>query len=155
MIERRDLRFWAYIAIGVVGELVLVFGVPALFRLIQGPMDWEMRMAAATLAVTFAVVWLFVFAVRATRYRDEFQQHRSRLAWYWGGTVGLIAAMPVYALILSGAGYWLFWPAKPVDDPSHIAAALGRAFTIGFYLPVTLQLAGFLTVRLWWRLSKR
>jgi NADH:ubiquinone oxidoreductase subunit 6 (subunit J) len=155
MFERRDLKFWSYMAIGIVGELALVFGILALFRSIHGPMGWEMHMAATTLAVTPAVIWVFVFGVKANRHRDEFQQHRSRVAWYWGGVAGLIVAVPIYALIISGAGYWLFWPAKPIGDTAHIAAALGRAFTIGFYLPVTLQFAGFLIVRLWWRLAKR
>ena len=106
------------------------------------------RILGVTAIVAVGVTWWMVFAVRIFRAMDEFAQTGERVAWYWGGLLGLMASVPVYAFIGMGGLHWL----NPAADIGPVAA---RAFTTGYMLPVLMQVAGAVVVAVWWRLAKR
>ena len=149
MFDQRNLRLWGFTAIGLVGGIVLaVAPILMLGRHInQSPVD-PTRIVVITLAATLAIAWGALFATFGFRSADEFVREGSRVAWYWGGLLGLAASLPVYAFIAIGGLHWL-WPASP------LGAELYRAFTMGYLLPVITQAVGVLIASTWWRLSKR
>jgi hypothetical protein len=149
MLERRQLRVWANMAAGVLGAIVICAPVRLIAR--GAPISAEVNpsLILGGAALTFAAcVWAYVFARRAFLALDEFQKEASKFGWYWGATMGLMAALPVYVFIGFGGLHWLF------PTTFHLGADLLRAFQIGFLLPVLLQLLGFLAVRTWWRTNK-
>ena len=89
-----------------------------------------------------------VFAVRIYRSHDEFWRKGETVAWHWGGLMGLMASVPVFAFIGLGGLHWLN-PASPVGPE------LARAFRLGYMLPLMMQVTGAVAVGLWWRWSKR
>jgi hypothetical protein len=149
MADRRSIRLWTYAATGLAGGIallclpLLVFGRPVT-RVFPDPT----RIAQMVVVVTLALAWGIAFAILAYRNADEFTQEGSRIAWYWGGVMGIAASAPVYAFIIMGGLHWL-WPASPVGKE------LARAFAFGYALPLGMQLVGFVIVSAWWRLSKR
>jgi len=148
MLERRQLITWAYVLAGVLGAWIIA-AAPLIALGRPGPVPTPTHIVVATLAAMAAIIWAVVFATLVFRRLDEFQQAASKFAWYWGGSIGLAASLPVYAFIAAGGLHWL--------DPAnfHLGGNLLRAFVIGYGLPVIFQLAGFLAARGWWQVAKR
>lgn len=149
MTDRRSVRVWTYALLGLGGGIalmslpILLFGRPVT----SGAAD-STRIAQVIIGVILSVAWAFAFATLAYRNADEFMQEGSRVAWYWGGVMGIAASAPIYVFIMLGGLHWL-WPSSPVGKE------LARAFAFGYALPVTFQLLGFSIVAVWWRLSKQ
>ena len=145
MIQRRTVEVWKYAGIGMLGGMAICY-LP--FLIAFGPGFSGARVLAWTASSSAAMVWVFVYARLAFKRHDEFGREASKFAWYWGGTAGLAASMPLYVFIVLGGLHWI--------DPSRpVRVDLARAFVMGFGLPVLAQLAGFLAVLMWWRLAKR
>jgi hypothetical protein len=158
MVERRALRIWGYAGAGAVGAWVitlvpwLVLGNPVpsvvLGNLTAKGFGDPVWIWSMTIAAVLAIVWAFVFAIRSFDAADEFVQQGKRVAWYWGGRLGLAASLPVAMFIGLGGLSWI-WPGVPLNRE------LGEAFLRGYVLLAVMQLGGYLAVRLWWWASKR
>lgn len=148
MATSRGMRVKLNLVIGVAG----FFGLMAISVLLphgpKGSLPTPGRILAMTAVVAAGVAWWMVFAVRIFRAMDEFMQSRERVAWYWGGLVGLSASVPIYTFIGLG-GLRLIWPDSPVGP------GLARAFSTGYMLPVMMQVGGAAVVALWGRLARR
>ena len=150
MIEKRTWAVWANGAIGAAGAFAIVLGAGlGQGRIVPGAAPTPERIVVVSLAAAASMAWVVFFMRRMFLRLDEFQQQGSRVAWYWGGTLGLAASSPLYAFIGLGGLHWL-WPAN-----FHLGGDLYRAFVIGYMLPIVCQVAGALTVNLWWRMSRR
>ena len=148
MFEKRSLPVWGFAAAGLVGGVVIMLAPLTVLGLPHRAPVFTIqptRIVVTTSSAALAMAWTFYCAVLSFRRADEFWQHGSKVAWYWGATLGLAAAMPVYAFIMLGGLHWLF----PADHP--VGPALARAFQLGFALPVAFELVGFLIVTAWWR----
>jgi len=145
MIDRHDLRVWGYAGIALAGTLPL-WVAPMLF--IRQVPDGGPRILTATGCCIAAVVWGFAFATLGFRRADEYTRERSKIAWYWGGLLGIAATAPVYVFIAMGGLHWLD-PARPIG-PAYF-----RAFVTGYSLPILAQLLGFFGVYAWWKATKR
>ena len=150
MVEKRVLGRRVNGAIGFGGALVIMV-VPQLL-LERDASAWApspLRIVVTTAAAAAAVAWMVVFIRRMFVRMDEFQQQGSRVAWYWGGTIGLACSTPIYAFIGLGGLHWL-WPAN-----FHLGGDLYRAFVMGYALPILCQVIGSAVVGAWWRMSRR
>jgi hypothetical protein len=148
MPDQRRRRYWAYLAATVVGALVIsqapivLVGRPV----VHGVID-PGRVVIWSIGEALAVVWAVGFGVLMFRNADEFGRQASQVGWYWGTSLGLGVSAPIFVFIALG-GLHAFWPGIPASPE------LRRAFTLGYLLPVLMQVAGFLIVRTGWRLSK-
>jgi hypothetical protein len=140
------LSRWRYIGIGAVGALAIVVVPMSIF----GPPTYAnpVRLVVMSLAAALAMAWNVVFQARAFLTMDEFAQNASKFAWYWGGTMGLAASLPIFAFAAWGGLHWL---APGIPAGTNIL----RALLVGYLLPVISQLGGFLIARAYWLKSKR
>lgn len=148
MASARSNRLKVSLLVGVAGFFAILLSARLLPHGPPGALPTPGRILGVTVIVAVGVAWWMVFAVRVFRAMDEYMQAGERVAWYWGGLLGLMASVPVYAFIGMGGLHWL-WP------PSPVGPELGRAFTTGYMLPVLMQAAGAMIVAVWWRLAKR
>ena len=149
MIQQRNRKPLGYAAIGILGGLALVYAPHLMFRgaIPYNPID-PARVVLTTISITLTTAWAIVFAGLSYFHADEFLQQGPRVAWYWGGLLGLMASLPVCAFIASGGLHWL-WPAVPSNRN------LAVTFVLGYSLLAVMQMIGFSIVSVWWRLSKR
>ena len=140
----RKLRRQSLIGVGGLMMLGLLMVVLSGAQGLERPV----RIVGATVMVSVIVVWWTVFAIRIYRAQDEYLRQAERVAWYWGGLFGLLLSFPAFVFIGMGGLTWL-WPAIE-SSPS-----LGRAFALGYMLPLALQVTCALAVGLWWRLARR
>ena len=140
----RKLRRQSLIGLGGLMTLGLLM---VLFSRIQG-LERPVRIVGATALISAIVIWWTVFAIRIYQAQDEYLRQAERVAWYWGGLFGLLLSFPAFVFIGMGGLTWL-WPAIETS-PGH-----GRAFAMGYMLPLTLQVTGALAVGLWWRFARR
>ena len=148
MPDRRRLRAWAYLAAALIGGIAIAEAPLVLVGrpVVHGVVD-PGRVVVWTIATALAMAWAVVFAVLLFRNQDEFGRQASQVGWYWGASLGLAVSAPVFVFVALGGLHGL-WPGVPAGRD------LARAFVAGYYLPILLQVAGFLAVRTWWRLSK-
>jgi hypothetical protein len=150
MVEKRTVAVWINGAIGVAGAFaIFVLPVLAMGPAARGGAPTPERILVTTFAAAASVAWVVFFTRRMFVRLDEFQQQGSRVAWYWGGSLGLAASTPLYAFIGLGGLHWL-WPAT-----FHLGTDLYRAFVVGYMLPILCQVLGAVAVGAWWRLSRR
>lgn len=111
------------------------------------------RIVASTLATVAAVIWIGIFTRLIFVNMDEFGQQASRVAWYWGATVGLLASLPILVFVEFGGLTLVMSHAAVAADPYTPAEGRARAniLRLGFMIPVLTQAVGFLMVRTWWR----
>jgi hypothetical protein len=142
----RALPSWGYIAVGAVGAVALVVFPMSIF----GPPTYRdpARLTVMSLIAASAVAWSVIFSWLAFRRQDEFAQNASKFAWYWGGSIGLAASIPIFAFLAWGGLHWL---APSVPAGTNIL----RALLVGYLLPVFAQVTGILVARAYWRLSTR
>jgi len=158
MFNQRTLRVMGYGLVGVIGAYAIIL---ASLRVIWGPaagaLGHDGRIIATTLATIVAVIWTAVFVRLMFLNTDEFGQEASRVAWYWGGALGLLVSLPIFVFIEYGGMTLLLSHAAVAAD--HYTPAEGRArvaiLRLGFLIPVVTQTVGFLLVRGWWWLTKR
>jgi hypothetical protein len=142
MFERRTVQSLAYAAVGLVGAMPILFLPQMIFH--GAPPHGDSGFVAVTVACMVAgLAWAAWFAIASFRRAEEFVQERSKFAWYWGSLIGLIIAVPVFALIAMGG---LPWIAGGADAT--------RAFKLGMVLPIAAQVAGFIVMSVWWRATK-
>ncbi|MBP8247367.1 MAG: hypothetical protein KAX56_10900 [Phenylobacterium sp.] len=142
MIDPRTRKLRRQSLIGL-GGLVTLGLLMVLLGRVQG-VERPVRIFGATALVSVIVVWWAVFAIRIYRAQDEYLRQAERVAWYWGGLFGLLVSFPAFIFIGMGGLTWL-WPAIETSP------GLGRAFALGYTLPLALQVTGALAVGLWWR----
>lgn len=142
----RPLSRWRYIGIGAVGALALVLVPMSIF----GPPVYgnPVRLVVMSIAAALAMAWNVAFQARAFREFDEFSQNASKFAWYWGGSIGLAASLPIFAFVAWGGLHWLA-PSVPAGTD------ILRALMAGYLLPVFAQASGFFVALLYWYASKR
>jgi hypothetical protein len=148
MASARSRRIKISMLVGVAGFLGILLSAKLAPHGPPGALPTPGHILAVTAIVAVGVAWWMIFAVRIFRDMDEFAQTGERVSWYWGGLVGLMASVPVYAFIGLGGLHWL----NPATDVGPVAA---RAFTTGYMLPVAMQVAGAVAVAIWWRVAKR
>jgi hypothetical protein len=142
----RFLSRWGYVGVGAFGALAIVL-VPMSF--VGIPVYGNpLRLVVMSLAATLAMAWNVAFQARAFRTLDEFAQNASKFAWYWGGSIGLAASLPIFAFVAWGGLHWL---APSIPAGTNIL----RALMVGYLLPVFAQLAGYLIAWVYWQVSKR
>jgi hypothetical protein len=142
MMDRRAIQSGALAAVGVVGAMPILFLPQIIFH--GAPSPGDSSFIAVTVACMVAgLVWAAWFAIASFRRAEEFVQERSKFAWYWGSLIGLLIAVPVFALIAMGG---LPWIANGSDAT--------RAFKLGMVLPIATQVAGFIVMSVWWRATK-
>jgi drug/metabolite transporter (DMT)-like permease len=144
--DGRPLSRWGYIGIGAVGGLAIVLVPMSIF----GPPIYgnPLRLVVMSVAAALAMAWNVTFQAQAFRKLDEFAQNASKFAWYWGGSIGLAASLPIFAFAAWGGLHWL---APSIPSGTNIL----RALLVGYMLPVFAQLAGFLLAWVYWYASKR
>jgi len=160
MFEQRTLRVWGYsLGGGFVAFVVWIGGA----WLIWGPgaqgLGHDGRIVATTLAAVASMACLAASARFAFLQMDEFYQQASRVAWYWGGIVGLLVSVPI-AIFIQFGGLTLLAPhVSAIHVTPHLTPEEGRArvaiFRMGYLLPVLAEGIGFTVVAAWWRLTKR
>jgi uncharacterized membrane protein len=158
MFSQRSLRVLGYGLVGIFGAYAFILGA---LRVIYGPaagvLGHDGRIVATTLAAVAGVIWAAVFARLMFLNTDEFGQQASRVAWYWGGALGLLASLPIFVFVEFGGLTLLLSHATLAAD--HYTPAEGRAraaiLRLGYLIPVVTQTIGFLLVRGWWWLTKR
>jgi len=142
----RSLSRWGYIGVGAAGAVVIVLVPMSIFGLpVYGD---PVRLVVMSLAAALATAWNVVFLALAFRAQDEFGQTASKFAWYWGGSIGLAASLPIFAFAAWGGLHWL---APNVPAGTDIL----RALMAGYLLPVVAQAIGFLVARAYWRASRQ
>lgn len=148
MLGRRNLKS-AIMALTAVGGGSAIALLPVLIPKLLGapPLKGVVAIAAVTAAALIGEAWALGFVSLMHRSFDEFQQERAKSAWYWGGGVGLVATMPIWAFIASG-GVKLVEPTWPVTRP------LLMAFTLGFVLPCAGLGIGYFVASLWSRRAR-
>ena len=147
MVESRSLQRWILALVAVAGGVGILFLPDLLFGGAHPGRDSAVVLAKSVSALA-AVAWAAVFALAAFRRADEFNQERSKFAWYWGSLFGLAAATPLAAFIGAGGTRWLN-PAAATDPQ------IAHAFALGVLLPLAAQVVGFAAVSLWWRATRR
>ena len=135
---------WGWSAVAAAGALAITYGSVVLTGGHQPHLE-PSAILIRTTASLLAAVWAIVFVVKIWRGTDEFSREAQKFAWLWGGTIGLLISMPVYAFVRMG-GIHLF------DANAH---GLGMAFSSGYLLAVMFQFIGFLVVLTVWRMTKR
>jgi hypothetical protein len=133
---------------GVVGAVAILEASQLVAPYHRGVFD-PTRVVVLTIAAALAVVWSVPFTTLAFRRMDEFQRAASKFAWYWGGSLGLLASLPIFAFIYLGGLHWL--------DPTrfHLGAGLGFAFWLGYVLAAGSTGLGFLVALGVWRITRR
>ncbi len=148
MLNQRSLSRWGYAAAGLVGGWAIVFAPLVVARHQHGapPPEW---IVIITVAAALAMIWACLFATLAFRQLDEYQRAASKFAWYWGGSIGLAASLPVFMFIYMGGLHWL--------DPArfHLGAELAFAFRLGYGLAAVSVALGFFVALAVWRIAKR
>jgi hypothetical protein len=142
----RSVRTRTLVAMG--GFVALAALVVVMFRTGGPGLSGPGRILGGTAAITVLVVWWVVFATRIFKAQDEYMREAERFAWHWGGLMGLMASVPVWAFIGLGGLHWL----NPASDVGPVAS---RAFTTGYMLPLMMQVIGAVSVGLWWRWGRR
>jgi hypothetical protein len=96
--------------------------------------------------ILLAITVVFVLGVSLIWWRgaDEAVREAHKWAWYWGGSVGIIGGMIVFAL--------LSWDSRLIALPPLEPA---NAVMIGMALILGLQLIGYTVAWAWWWLSRR
>ncbi|MFL5296993.1 MAG: hypothetical protein ACJ798_11490 [Phenylobacterium sp.] len=145
MFDRHNIRLWGFSGVALAGAIPLwIAPVLLIGRVPAG----GTRIIFATVCCLLAVAWAMVFAALGFRRADEYFRERSKVAWYWGGLLGIGATAPVYVFIAMGGLHWL--------DPTRPAGPeLFRAFVMGYSLPIIAQLLGFTAVYVWWKAARR
>jgi hypothetical protein len=143
----RRVRRVIFTGTAVLGA-VAILTAPRLLGLTGSPPGSLTHILALTASVMIAMIWALSFAVLAFRTEDEFTQHGSKFAWYWGAAGGVAASAPVYAFIGSGGLHWL-------NPAVAWSKSLAQAFSLGYGLLVGAQLIGVLALTLWWRVTRR
>jgi hypothetical protein len=148
--DKRTKGKWQNTVFAIIGmSLLLIIGM--VLRPHQGQAVWPAAPRAILVSTTVMAVmaaWWIVFFLRGQKLGDEYHRHRTRAGWLWGGLIGLLVSMPVYAFIGRG-GLQLIWPEFAMTKE------MSRAFVAGYCLPVFLQCAGLLVAGVWMRLAKR
>src|ERR1022692_4883843 len=125
MPNKRSLSRWGYVAAGLLGGWAIALApfAAASHRAGAPTPGW---IIAVTLAAALAMIWACVFATLAFRKLDEFERAASKFAWYWGGSIGFAASLPMFMFIYMGGLHWL--------DPArfHLGAELAFAFRLGY-----------------------
>jgi hypothetical protein len=152
MSNPRIRRYWTFFGLAIVGLIALMVPSAMLVHKDAFGLDAQTRVLLRTLTSTLAMAWTVTFAAISFRFTDEFKQQGSMFAWYWGGLIGVAVAAPIFVFIMAG-GLALLWHQSPLPKPAALAS--GRAFALGFFLPLACQFAGFFVVRAWWDASKR
>ncbi len=154
MTVTRTRRIRTDAVIAVVGMIVILASVLLALKLgrqsqpVAGPhLIAPVGILIGTVGTTALVTWWTFWGFRIIRAMDEYKQHVERAAWFWGGLVGLIVSVPIYAFIMFGGLQWLNLrgPAGP---------GVADAFSQGFMLPIFMQVAGAIIVALWMRVSR-
>jgi hypothetical protein len=148
MPSTRSMSRWGYVAAGLLGGWAI-----ALTPIVAAPHKtgaltpgW---IVGCTVAAAVAIVWACVFATLAFRKLDEVERAASKFAWYWGGSIGFGASLPVFIFIYMGGLQWL--------DPAHFhhVPGLAVAFRLGYGLAVVSLMLGFFVGLAVWRIAKR
>lgn len=154
MTVTRTRRIRTDAVIAVVGMIVILVLVILALRLgrpnppTTGPhVVRPFGVLIGTAGTAILVTWWSFWGFRIIRAMDEYKQHVERASWFWGGLVGLIVSVPVYAFIMFGGLQWLNLrgPAGP---------GVADAFAEGFMLPIFMQVAGAIIVALWMRVAR-
>ena len=144
----RTHRIQSAAIVGIVGFFVLAALLVLMLRSGGLGLSASGRIIAGTIGFVVLVGWWVVWMVRVFRAKDEYLRHMERAAWYWGGLAGLMASVPVYGFIGLGGLHWL-------NPQSPVGPDLSRAFTLGYMLPMMMQVGGVLIVAVWLRMSRR
>jgi putative transcriptional regulator len=106
MPDQRALSRYGYMAAAVFGAWAIILAPRFFAPHLRGPPSptWIVILSAAT---ALAIAWALVFATLAFRRMDEFQQTASKFAWYWGGSIGLAASLPLFVFVYLGGLHWL------------------------------------------------
>ena len=148
MVERRNLRVAANLAVGILGGLalclVLLFAIGHTALKTPDPV----RIIGFTLVVALAMLWACWFAARAHFAEDEYQRQQETFDSFWGGWLGIGASAPVFVFIAMGGLNWL-------DLASSGRGQVFRAFVLGYFLPVACATIGVIVARAWRRLRDK
>jgi hypothetical protein len=146
----RGLAFRSYLVLSVMGALGFMLGGGLVVKyLLPGAPGDPGKILALTAITGVAMAWALWIGASCFRRLDEYHQAAGKFAWYWGGSAGMAASTVVWAFIGKGGLHWL----DPADFP--LGEDIFNAYTIGYMSALLPILAGFLAVRLWWRLAKR
>jgi hypothetical protein len=149
MLERQNLTAIGYSAVALLGGTAIA--IAPLLALGHAEPHSNLsatRILAGTIASLLAIAWAIYFARRAYGTGDEFQREKEKSAWYWGGSVGLAASVPLLFFIGVGGLHW-------IDPVVPTGLDLMRAFLLGYFLPVVLMTCGYLASRFWPRAFHR
>ncbi len=147
MTDLRRLEKWGYVLAAVLGGAALVWWPGVVWRWGRGPAPGG-HILAATATAALGMIWVMFFGLRIWRRQDEFLQQGAKFAWYWGGTIGLMATVPAYQFVGVGGLHWLA-PQIPATRE------LGRAFVMGYGLAFLGLWLGVMGAALIWRLRNR
>lgn len=101
-----------------------------------------------TVGMAVIAGWWCFWGFRLVRAMDEYKRHVELASWFWGGLLGLMASVPVYAFVTLGGLHWL-------DPQRPMGRDLANAFAHGYMLPIVMQVAAAVFAALWMRLSRR
>jgi hypothetical protein len=148
MPDRRSLSRYGYVVAGLLGGWAIVFAPLMIERHQRGAPSPEW-IVILTASAALAMVWACIFATLAFRKLDEFQRAASKFAWYWGGTIGFAASLPVFFFTYMGGLHWL--------DPARfrLGADVALAFRLGYGLAAVSVTLGFFVGLAVWRIAKR
>jgi hypothetical protein len=148
MASTRSLSRWGFVAAGLLGGWAITLAPVVAARHSAGAQTpgW---IIGCTLAAAVAMIWACVFATLAFRKLDEVERAASKFAWYWGGSIGFAASLPVFIFIHMGGLHWLA-PAR-----FHLGPELAFAFRLGYGLAAVSVMLGFLVGLAVWRFAKR
>lgn len=139
-------RVWRASAIAIGGALVLIAVPLALFGPGQPNMSAGVRMVGWTGFIGAGAMWGLVFGIRVFARADEFLRDRDKTAWLWGGLTGTAVSAPIYVVLMMGGLHGL--------DPTHVIGP-ARALSLGYSLLLVSQLAGYVAVAIWLKVSGR
>ena len=141
----RSILVAVYVAVALLGGMTIA-ALPLLAP--AGSLAGLAGIAAFTCSVLGSVTWAVLFAVLAHRRLDEYQRETAKSAVYWGTTLGIAVAAPLYAFVEIG-GLHRLMPSLPVGRP------LAIAFASGFGLPLVSVTLGIMITCAWLRWSKQ
>ena len=134
---------WAFLIIGLIPMVALFF--------IGGLLPKQVM----TVLLGLAMLWAATLTIYHWKRLDEAARSAHRWAWYWGGSLGLAAAMIFAAASLTWPGLQSVFTAlaqtfdEPKRTPEQAYLFLGVAFT------GVAQGIGFLGAWFYWWLAKR
>ncbi len=143
----RKYRPWTYAVVATVGSLAILI-LPMVF--LGGAVAFREHRLLMTGLAALAMAWAMTFTALGFRRQDEFLQQRARIAWYWGGLMGLAVSYPVVFFIGAGGLSGFLQPGAHYD-----ARALVIAFNEGYGLLMVAQLVGFFAVFLYRKATGR